>query len=156
MFLLTIIGFYQKTLFSMKWNVFLVKRGIDGPIAKCIVESCLAAFDKCFGAKNSWFKYLPISSKSFVIFLLWNCKSSVFLVSMILSNHFFFVLKLKSLFSLLVTNSADRRSFLTSSLKDLTILKPWNAAVPSSILIMALILSPLQRFVKGQRTFVKT
>ena len=44
------------------------KSRTNGPITKCIEESCPATFDNCFGVKNSWFKYVVISSKGFAIF----------------------------------------------------------------------------------------
>ena len=76
---------------------------------------------------------MVISSKSFVTFSCGTVKINS-LVSMLAPNHFPFVLGLKSLFSLSITNPAKGRSFLTSSLTDLVIPKPRNAAVPSDIL----------------------
>ena len=52
---------------------------------------------------------------------------------MIAPKHFPFALGLKSHFSLMITNPAGRRSFLTSSPTDLAISKPRNGAMPSSI-----------------------
>ena len=52
---------------------------------------------------------------------------------MIVPNHFPFVLGLKLLFSLLITQPAEKISSLTSSLTGLAISKPENAIIPSSI-----------------------
>ena len=100
--------------------MFLVKCRANGPMAKCIEESCSAIFDNCFGVKNSWFKYVLISSKMFAIFSCGTVKVNS-LVSITVPNHFPFVLGLKSLFSMLITNPVERRSCLTSSLTDLVI-----------------------------------
>ena len=131
-FLLTSFCSNQEILFSMKRYMFLVKSRTNGPIAKCIEESCPATFDNCFGVKKSWFKYVVISSKSFAIFSCGIVKVNS-LVSITVPNHFHFVIGLKSLFSLLITNPAERRSCLTSSLTDLAISKLREAAIPSSI-----------------------
>ena len=155
-FLFTIFCLYQEILFSMKWYMFPVKNWTNFPVVKFMEESCPATFYNCFGVKDSWFKSVVISSKSLVIFSCGTVKVNS-LVSTTVPNHFPFVLGLKSLFLLLlITNPAERRSFLTTSLTYLVISKPRHAAMPSSIQIMALILLPLHRFVKGRRTFVKT
>ena len=100
--------------------MFLVKCRANGLMARCIEESCPATFDNCFGVKNSWFKYVLISSKIFEIFSCGTVKVNS-LVPITVPNHFSFVLGLKSLFSLLITNPVERRSCLTSSLMDLVI-----------------------------------
>ena len=58
---LEIFFFYERIHGSRKSRT-------NGPITKCIEESCPATFDNCFGVKNSWFKYVVISSKGFAIF----------------------------------------------------------------------------------------
>ena len=69
-FIFTIFGSYQEILFSMIWYMFLVKNQTNGPTARCLEESFSPTFDNCFGVKNSWFKYMAISSKKFVIYPL--------------------------------------------------------------------------------------
>ena len=82
--------------------MFLVKSRTDGPIAKCIEENCPATIKNSFEVKKSWFKYVVIFSKSFAIFPCGAVKVNS-QMSILVSNHFPFVLGLKSLFSLLIT-----------------------------------------------------
>ena len=95
--------------------MFLVKSQTNWAITKCIEESCPDTFDNCFGVKNSWFKYVIISSKRLAFFSCETAKVNS-LVPIFVPNHFAFVLGLKSLFLLLITNQEERRSFLTSLL----------------------------------------
>ena len=124
--------FVPKNSVFYEMTHFLLKSQTNGHITKCMEESCPATFDNCFGIKHFLFKCMVIYSKSFVSFFCWNVKVNS-LVSLILPNHLSFVLGLKSLFSLLITNPTERRSFLTSPLTNLAISKPQNTAMPSSI-----------------------
>ena len=75
---------------------------------------------------------------------------------MIVPKHFRFVFGLKSLFSALITNTTETRSFLTSLPAVLASSKLRDATIPSSIYIIVLLPIPLQRLVHGCKTFVKT
>ena len=57
----------------------------------------------------------------------------ILIVSMIVPNHFLFVLGLKSLFSALIKNPAETRSFLMSLPAVLASSKQQDALIPSLI-----------------------
>ena len=73
-----------------------------------------------------------LSAKSLLIFSE-RTVNVISVVSMIVPNHFPFVLGLKSLFSALITNPAETRSFLMNSPAVLARLKLRDAAIQSSI-----------------------
>ena len=108
--LLIILGSYQKTLFSISWYMFLVKRRTRGPIAKWVNESCPVIFASCLGVKTFCIKIFFISAKSLLIFSE-GTVNVIWILSIIVPNHFPFVLGLKLLFSALIANPTETRSF---------------------------------------------
>ena len=151
------LGSYQETLLSVSWYIFLVKRRTRSPIAKCIDESCPVIFASCLGVKTLCIKIFLVSAKSLLIFSE-GTVNVISIVSLIVPNHFSFVLGLKSPFSALTTNPAATKSFLMSSPAVLASSKLRDDAIPSSILIIVLMPKPkpLQGSVIGHKTFVKT
>ena len=111
--------------------MFLVKRHTRGPIAKCIDESCPVIFASCLGVKRFASKCF-YTCKSLLIFSE-GTVNVISIVSVIVPNHFPFALGFKSLFSMLITNPSETRSFLTSSPTVLASPRLRDAAIPSSI-----------------------
>ena len=92
--------------------MFIQKSQTMGTNAGCIDESCPVIFAKFLGLTDFWFKTFSVLDFNLTIFFCGVIRVK-FMVSIITPSHIPFVLGIKSILSLIITNLAELRSLLT-------------------------------------------
>lgn len=129
----------QKNLFSISKYMLLLKFCTKIPKAKCLDENCPEIFASCLKI---------LFSKGLRVFLF-GTESVNSTVSIIVPNHFPFALEKRSLSSLLISKSAERKLFLTKSFKTS---EYWDTVVNICDCFNS---RSKPTFVEGLKTFVK-